>query len=942
MWRQSFDKKLMLVFSVMGFLAVMVGVAAVGVNRYLIRTSNSLIEQNGPAMELAGRIAAEADIVRSLAASFVQADTETTQDELTRSLRQTVTRIQDGVTALETISGMPAANPTGADIDGIVENMSRNARQALVLEVRVRDHAVAANDAGAQLGAVLEAELDLGRLKITAGIADLYTGADGDVRRRLDELADRDFFAFDRLTELLRAADTIRLVLRDVPHLTSEGQIDQARDTLRRNTDLFLRRMTFLPTVSGRQDAHDHLAVLASTLDPGGLLDVSAQVLALGQQVERDSALLLSRIGDLSLRAQEVSQQVQTASLAQIDRTNILTARLANGLLALVVVAGLLGALAWAYARRDLVLRLRMVADRVIGVAGGDFGTPIAISGQDEIGRMEKALNILRRRAMQAASLRASLEAAVVARTGDVVEEMQASDKARRDAEAANRSKSEFLARMSHEIRTPLNGVIGMLDLLHSEAASDTEQKRIGTALAAANDLLELSNDILVYSGSEPFAVRPHPVHFNIRDFVGQLGHYLSALAREKGLEANVDLSPTVPPVLAGDVVKIRQVLTNLLSNAVKYTDKGSVTLLVDFSEGNGAQPAAISFVVQDTGVGMTPGFLARAFDPYTRGEDVERSWTEGTGLGLPISRNLTEAMGGGLTVESEPGMGSRFTLTVPVTIGDPDQITGRDRVPHRSFGKSVLVIEDHAVNRMVARGYLDRLGCTVTEAENGADGLKAAATTPFDLILVDLGLPDMPGEKVIGQLAPVGRDTVIAALTARAVEDTPAERTRLGVSCILSKPISPRRLVELLESLSDGVPDMDAGDPPQQAMPDPAPDGYDAVLQSVLDDVADLGADSTAQVVSALLDDIPEAVTRIEGADPETRRRLAHRLKGAVSNYGLHAFVAALARIEADTDQIAAEQLAELRGLSEAATGMLARAAAEAGLQDVSGGTKR
>ncbi|MCK0143631.1 ATP-binding protein [Aliiroseovarius sp. F20344] len=921
----------MLVFSLMGFLAVMVGIAAVGVNRYLIQSNTRLIEENGPVMELSGRVAAEAGLVRSLATSFVQADTQATQEELAEALRRTVVRIQDGMRSLESIVTDPSPAGERPDIVAIVVSLAQNARDALELTTLVHEITATSGQTGRELAALLETELDLARLKITSTIADLYSEHQSDGRTELDRLADRDFFAFDRMTELLRASEATRLTLQEVHLLNTPMDVEEAGNLVRQNQALFLRRIPFLPTKAGRAEARRLLQMQSDVLEAGGLLDLSIRRLTLRATVEADSARLLDAVDGLSRHAQIVRRDVQAASLQRIQHSNKLTGRLANGLLVLVLLSGVVAALSWGYARRELITRLRLVVDRVVDLARERFGTPIEITRHDEIGRMEKAINVLRRRAIQAAELRSSLEDAVLARTGEVVQEMKVSDAARTEAEAANRSKSEFLARMSHEIRTPLNGVIGMLDLLLAEVDDDAQKARINTALVSARELLELSNDILVYSGSEPLAARTSPVHFNLREFAGQLNHHLTGDAQAKGLAATVDLSSDGPPVLLGDVVKIRQVLTNLISNAVKYTNEGAISLSIECVPTGDDGQMLLSFVLQDTGVGMSKDFLIRAFDPYSRTDEAKSSWIEGAGLGLPISRNLTEAMGGALKVESEPGVGSRFTLSLPVIAGDPEKIEQHTFAPVGDVGKTVLVIEDHPVNRIVARGYLERLGCHVTEAETGRAALAAVKKNPFDLILVDLGLPDISGEEVIKRLDPLPETTVVAALTAHVIEDSSVERERLGVRRILAKPISPRRLVDLIELLPQNSKPEDAGD----AM-------FDSVLKSIQDDISDLGIDTTTQVLLELQADIPRAINLIAAADTDEKKRLAHRLKGAVSNYRLEAIREALAELESTEGEISSEQWERLHQTAKDAEEMLSAAMERAGIQSTSGATKR
>ncbi|MDD9716470.1 response regulator [Dinoroseobacter sp. PD6] len=907
-------------------MAIIVGLAAIGVNRYLISTKNAFVETTLPATTLASRIGASSELVGALAAAFVQVDTQEDLAQIAETLKLAVDDIEDGMQELAAIAPPEADFPQTSRTRDILERMTVNAGAELQLAARIQQVGEHVALDGARLDALIEAETDLARLRITAGIADLYASPEEDPRPGLDRLADRYFFGFERLTELARLIDAMRIQFQQVPDLNTPEDVQAAHESLARTLVLVQRRMVFLPSPQVALDATSLLQRQQAAIGSEGLTAMALERLALRAGIASDSALLQSTIAELAARARLARDAVQADGAAQIALASQRSSVLVSGLFLAVVSVALVAAMLLVYARRRLIGRLSEISQRIVAVARGDYGNPMPISGHDEIGRMEKALNILRRRAQDEARLRDSLEEAVIARTGDVVAEMRASNAARADAEAANRSKSAFLARMSHEIRTPLNGIIGMLDLLEAETEDPERKARTKTALSSARDLREITNDILTFASGETTADRGNPVHFVLRELVGQMGHHLQSLAAQKGLAAVVDLSESAPVVLYGDAVKIRQILGNLISNAVKYTREGTVTLTVDHAMDERSGQPVLSFTVADTGTGMTSQALARAFDAYARADSARQAGIEGLGLGLAISRSLTEALGGALSVESEAGVGSRFSLTVPLSLGDPEQVAqaGDDWLPGLKMSRDVLVIDDHRVNLMVARGYLEKLGCRVTEAGTGRAALQLCRAQRFDLALIDLDLPDMRGEEVAAELRRREDAPMLVALTAHLAQDTAESRARLGFARILTKPISPRALAEVLE----------------QCVPDTAIRDDMSVIESLRADTEDLGPQVTAAIVREFLDDLPRAVDHLFSSAAEDRRKAAHKLKGAASNFRLDAFCAVLAAVEKADSDLDEELLREVEQRAMEAAESLEAALVATGLQSAAGST--
>ncbi|MFP1645272.1 ATP-binding protein [Pontitalea aquivivens] len=903
MRKARFDTQLLSVFAILVALTVMVGAVAITVNWYLIRTHDEIIDRNLPARELAAQIGTQSGLMVPLIDGLARAETDTETARIATTLAALIAEIEAGLVRLAGAQGAPVADEAPADI---LARVVATAADATALHRELIAGQQRIDGAGARLEDIISAQVDLARLRMTAGLSALYEAPQTRPDPRIDALADRYFFAFDRLAELVRMVDALRLQALRAADPVTAAEIDQRRTFIANAHDLALRRAQYLPGLSARREVIDLLGRFGETAQPGGALDQRLRLEQLRAALAADEDRLRAHVATLAKAAGSLRDAAQSESLADIARADLFIARLTAALVVFISAALVVASLLWIYARKRLVKRLGTVAERIVAVAEGDFATRVPISGHDEIGRVEKAINILRRRAAEAARLRDHLEEAVLTRTTDVLREMQASDAARIEAEEANRKQTQFLARMSHEIRTPLNGMIGMLQLLHQEAAPGSGQRRIAVALASARDLLEITNDILTFTAAQDPAARRNAVHFNLRTLIGQLGQQLQSLGQAKGLETVIDLPQDAPPVLLGDVVKIRQVLTNLISNAVKYTARGNVSLVVDHAPGPGPDTVILGFTVSDTGMGLDRDTLARAFDVYNRSDAARRAGTEGMGLGLAISRQLTEAMGGGLHVESEPGLGSRFTLTVPLGIGDPGQIMAAEPtgVPGDQFDLSVLVIEDHPVNRMVARGLLEKLGCTVTEAEDGGTGLRLAKAARFDLALIDLDLPDMPGTKVAAGLARLPDPPALAALTAHLIADTPAERARLGMQAILAKPVSPRALMALLHTITPV-----GATPAPPPVPEAPPNAQDnPTLAALRSDLETLGEATMTEIVQTFLDDLPAALTRLQAETGTGRARAAHKLKGAAANFGMEPLCAILAAIEAAPDDLPAD----------------------------------
>ena len=378
--------------------------------------------------------------------------------------------------------------------------------------------------------------------------------------------------------------------------------------------------------------------------------------------------------------------------------------------------------------------------------------------------------------------------------------------RAKEAAEAANQAKSEFLANMSHEIRTPMNAIIGLGHLAMQTALTSRQQDYLTKITTSAEGLLRLLNDLLDFSKVEAGKLELEEVTFELQPILERLLSLVGIGAVAKGVRLLLTNDRQTPKYLVGDPLRLEQILLNLLGNAVKFTPTGEVELTVRAltSEGN---RVTLEFSVRDTGIGLTPEQAGSIFEAFTQADGSTTRHYGGTGLGLAICRRLVTLMGGALRVESEPGVGSSFTVTACFLRGvapkdAPAPALDRSAVRAALGGCQVLVVEDHPINQQVLRELLEQVGVKVTIAADGREAVVVVTRMEgrFDAVLMDLQMPVMDGYEATLRLRKQWPDRLpIIAMTAHARQEERERCLTSGMNDHLAKPVYPERLYACL-----------------------------------------------------------------------------------------------------------------------------------------------
>ncbi|MBP2305948.1 response regulator [Azospirillum melinis] len=537
----------------------------------------------------------------------------------------------------------------------------------------------------------------------------------------------------------------------------------------------------------------------------------------------------------------------------------------------------------------------------------------------------------------------------------DVTEPRRAAEQllqAKETAEAASRSKTEFLATVSHELRTPMNGVLGNLTLL-TDASLPAEEKRLAdVARRSAETLLRLLDDILDLSKLEARRIDLEEADCALPQLIDGVLEVLRPNATDKGLDLSARLMPSVPEVIVTDPARLRQILFNLVGNAVKFTEEGHIAVRVrrlgrdpaEFVPHGRPDSFLLEFEVEDTGIGIAPGSVPTLFDRFTQADSSITRRYGGTGLGLAICRDLCLLMGGSIAVDTAPGRGSVFRFTIVAGPGDPSALRRIDAGHGTSLGEAarvaalpplrVLAVDDIEVNRDIVRGILERAGHSVALAASGGEAVRMVRDQPFDLVLMDIQMPGMDGLTATRRVRELPGDkgsVPILALTAHASGSSRPECLSAGMNGFVTKPLRPALLFAEMASVlgngqggqgGNGLPPVSqqaASNPAAPESPSPEADMTDIPDADLLDEeqvsllLEVLTADDWTASIAGFTENGRKTIDGLiaQARAGEPHNRTAHTLKGTSLNLG----AAALGRLAKELEHAPAAAVLEQEG---------------------------
>ncbi len=925
--RFGIASRLFAAFAGVAALSIAAGVIGWVVLRNVDTAQTTIVDQAMPAIA-EGRIIAESSSrIAARGALLASATSQRERQAEAGILRSTTDLLSARLDALEAY-GFPEREV--AELRGVVSDLAANLdRQDGFVAARIEMNAVLA----ASIARALDAAGDLSTLSetltsnaasgATVVISNLYELAEEPAKRpamldAFDRLVEADLFLLERMFELRMRASEQGLLLNQLGRARDADEIGWIEERYSGNLRILTRRVALIDDPIRREQGETLVAALAFDGPPGSLglfdmrrrsLSLDAALAALADDNRALTDLMNAHVAAVVSRSQLIAADASEAADSAVEFGGLTV------LLQIVLFIAIAGAIAWLYVHRNIIHRLTSLHRVMQSLAAGRLDVAVPAGGRDELSDMADTVRVFRdnlidkqqleeERERTNAELRQhkeELERLVAERTAQLteanarlVDEVRNHDRARARAEQASSAKSEFLATMSHEIRTPMNGVLGMLRLMADGPLNERQRQQVRVMRSSSEILLGILNDILDYSRVESGEIEVERSVFDLHELVEDIVVLMQGRARERNLALELAIAEDVPAAVTGDRQKLSQVLLNLLGNGIKFTDRGAVELTLT----KGADAGAVCLAVRDTGPGIADTDLAHLFEPfYQAAASRRRGQQTGTGLGLAISKRLVTAMGGRIEVETEPGTGSRFSVTLPLPKGEAAALTPAEAMPREAAeaGKAlrVLIVEDNVVNAMVAEAFIARMGHEPLVAATAEEGLELLEVRSFDLVLMDISLPGIDGieatERIRAHPKPAIRSLPVVAMSAHVFENEIAQHLQSGMDAFIGKPIAPDALAETIASVLGRAPAAadaaggerrEAGD---SSLIDPA------VLAQ---DRAALGAERGTLMIETFVETAPLQIAGIRSALADGRAEraadLAHALRGAAGSLGL------------------------------------------------------